>query len=123
MVLASNSTPDWCEQLSTWCAMLFPFETRQLYFACTAFGASRSVTFLDNFNCYLAINVWMVILFSLLYGNEEISDFGRLFWIFGFTGYILGRLYGCRINEMQHLKEHEDLHRGEKMPMNIESGD
>ena len=43
LVLASNATPDWCEQLTMWCPMLFPFETRQLYFTCTAFGASRWV--------------------------------------------------------------------------------
>ena len=41
LVLASSATPDWCEQLTMWCPMLFPFETRQLYFTCTAFGASR----------------------------------------------------------------------------------
>lgn len=43
LVLASNATPDWCEQLMMWCPMLCPFETRLLYFTCTAFGASRSV--------------------------------------------------------------------------------
>ena len=43
LVLASNATPDWCEQLTMCCPMLFPFETRQLYFTCTAFGASRCV--------------------------------------------------------------------------------
>jgi E3 ubiquitin-protein ligase HECTD1 len=41
LVLASNACPEWCEQLTMWCPMLFPFETRQLYFTCTAFGASR----------------------------------------------------------------------------------
>lgn len=41
LVLSSNSLPDWCENLNQSCPFLFPFETRQLYFSCTAFGASR----------------------------------------------------------------------------------
>ncbi|KAK2190392.1 hypothetical protein NP493_82g04009 [Ridgeia piscesae] len=48
LVLASNSTPAWCEQLTMWCPMLFPFETRQLYFSSTAFGASRAIVWLQN---------------------------------------------------------------------------
>lgn len=48
LVLASNAIPDWCEQLTMWCPMLFPFETRQLYFSCTAFGASRAIVWLQN---------------------------------------------------------------------------
>ncbi|GFO27459.1 E3 ubiquitin-protein ligase hectd1-like protein, partial [Plakobranchus ocellatus] len=48
LVLASGALPDWCEHLTRWCPMLFPFETRQLYFSCTAFGTSRSIVWLQN---------------------------------------------------------------------------
>ncbi|XP_012942946.1 E3 ubiquitin-protein ligase HECTD1 isoform X2 [Aplysia californica] len=48
LVLASGALPDWCEHLTRWCPMLFPFETRQLYFTCTAFGTSRSIVWLQN---------------------------------------------------------------------------
>ncbi|XP_014790157.1 E3 ubiquitin-protein ligase HECTD1 [Octopus bimaculoides] len=48
LVLASNALPDWCEQLTKWCPMLFPFETKQLYFSCTAFGTSRAIVWLQN---------------------------------------------------------------------------
>ena len=41
LVLASNALPDWCEKLTKNCPMLFSFDTRQLYFSCTAFGCSR----------------------------------------------------------------------------------
>ena len=41
MVLSSGSLPDWCEELTYTSPFLFPFETRQLYFYCTAFGSSR----------------------------------------------------------------------------------
>lgn len=41
LALASGALPDWCEQLTAKCPFLIPFETRQLYFTCTAFGASR----------------------------------------------------------------------------------
>ena len=40
-MLSSHSLPDWCEQLTFSAPFLFPFETRQLYFYCTAFGSSR----------------------------------------------------------------------------------
>ncbi|KAK3734839.1 hypothetical protein QZH41_011760, partial [Actinostola sp. cb2023] len=43
LVVSSNAVPDWCEYLTTMCPMLFAFETRQLYFSCTAFGCSRSL--------------------------------------------------------------------------------
>lgn len=48
LVLASNSLPVWCEELNQSCPFLFPFETRQLYFGCTAFGASRSIVWLQS---------------------------------------------------------------------------
>ncbi|GAB6021555.1 hypothetical protein CHUAL_004153 [Chamberlinius hualienensis] len=48
LVLACNALPDWCEDLTYSCPMLFPFETRQLFFSCTAFGASRSIVWLQN---------------------------------------------------------------------------
>ena len=54
-MLASNATPDWCEQLTMWCPMLCPFETRLLYFTCTAFGASRWAFF---FKC-IVLHLWL----------------------------------------------------------------
>ncbi|KAJ6649764.1 E3 ubiquitin-protein ligase Ufd4 [Pseudolycoriella hygida] len=48
LVLSSNSLPTWCEDLNQSCPFLFPFETRQLYFNCTAFGASRSIVWLQS---------------------------------------------------------------------------
>uniref|UniRef100_A0A1B0ANY5 E3 ubiquitin-protein ligase n=1 Tax=Glossina palpalis gambiensis TaxID=67801 RepID=A0A1B0ANY5_9MUSC len=48
LVLSSNSLPTWCEDLNQSCPFLFPFETRQLYFNCTAFGASRSIVCLQS---------------------------------------------------------------------------
>lgn len=48
LVLASNGLPEWCHDLTASCPMVFPFETRLLYFQCTAFGASRSIVWLQN---------------------------------------------------------------------------
>ena len=48
LILTSGSHPEWCEQLTFTCPMLFPFETRQLYFTSTAFGTSRSIVWLQN---------------------------------------------------------------------------
>ena len=48
LVLTSGSHPSWCQHLTFSCPMLFPFETRQLYFASTAFGTSRSIVWLQN---------------------------------------------------------------------------
>lgn len=48
LVLSSNSLPGWCEHLNQACPFLFPFETRQLYFSSTAFGASRSIVWLQS---------------------------------------------------------------------------
>lgn len=41
LVLASRALPSWCEDLTYSAPMLFPFETRHLYFNCTAYGTSR----------------------------------------------------------------------------------
>lgn len=41
LVLASRALPTWCEDLTYSAPMLFPFDTRNLYFSCTAFGTSR----------------------------------------------------------------------------------
>ena len=41
LVLSANAMPDWCQDLTFSCPMLFPFDTRLLHFQCTAFGASR----------------------------------------------------------------------------------
>ncbi|XP_053365632.1 E3 ubiquitin-protein ligase HECTD1 isoform X5 [Clarias gariepinus] len=48
LALASGALPDWCEQLTSKCPFLIPFETRQLFFTCTAFGASRAIVWLQN---------------------------------------------------------------------------
>ncbi|KAM9432381.1 E3 ubiquitin-protein ligase HECTD1 isoform 8-T8 [Salvelinus alpinus] len=48
LALASGALPEWCEQLTSKCPFLIPFETRQLYFTCTAFGASRAIVWLQN---------------------------------------------------------------------------
>lgn len=49
LVLSSRALPSWCEDLTYSAPMLFPFETRNLYFSCTAFGTSR----LDYFRTLL----------------------------------------------------------------------
>lgn len=48
LVLSSNSLPPWCEDFNQSCPFLFPFDTRQVYFNCTAFGASRSIVWLQS---------------------------------------------------------------------------
>ncbi|KAK9885691.1 hypothetical protein WA026_012456 [Henosepilachna vigintioctopunctata] len=48
LVLSSSSLPVWCEELNQSCPFLFPFDTRQLYFNCTAFGTSRSIVWLQT---------------------------------------------------------------------------
>jgi len=48
LVLSSNALPEWCNELTYSCPMSFPFETRLLFFQCTAFGASRSIVWLQN---------------------------------------------------------------------------
>uniref|UniRef100_A0A182VUY9 E3 ubiquitin-protein ligase n=1 Tax=Anopheles minimus TaxID=112268 RepID=A0A182VUY9_9DIPT len=48
LVLSSGSLPKWCEEYNQTCPFLFPFETRQLYFSCTAYGASRSIVWLQS---------------------------------------------------------------------------
>ena len=39
--LASGALPYWTHLLTSTYSFLFPFETRELFFTCTAFGASR----------------------------------------------------------------------------------
>jgi len=48
LVLSSNALPDWCEELTYGSPFLFPFETRQLFFHCTAFGSSRSIVWIQQ---------------------------------------------------------------------------
>lgn len=43
LVLSSRALPAWCEDLTYSAPMLFPFDTRSLYFGCTAYGTSRFV--------------------------------------------------------------------------------
>ena len=44
VVLASGALPEWTHQLTTSSPFLFPFEARELFFHCTAFGTSRYST-------------------------------------------------------------------------------
>ncbi|XP_073986001.1 ubiquitin fusion-degradation 4-like isoform X6 [Rhodnius prolixus] len=48
LVLSAGALPSWCEHLSQEFPFLFPFETRHLYFTCTAFGPSRSIVWLQS---------------------------------------------------------------------------
>ncbi|KYQ58401.1 E3 ubiquitin-protein ligase HECTD1 [Trachymyrmex zeteki] len=48
LALAAGALPNWCEELARSCPFLLPFETRRLYFSCTAFGASRSIVWLQT---------------------------------------------------------------------------
>ncbi|XP_047984096.1 E3 ubiquitin-protein ligase Ufd4 [Leguminivora glycinivorella] len=47
LALAAHAAPHWCQQLNDWCPFLFPLETRQMFFACTAFGTSRTIVWLQ----------------------------------------------------------------------------
>ncbi|XP_073949307.1 LOW QUALITY PROTEIN: ubiquitin fusion-degradation 4-like [Choristoneura fumiferana] len=47
LALAAHAAPSWCQQLNDWCPFLFPLETRQMFFACTAFGTSRTIVWLQ----------------------------------------------------------------------------
>ncbi|XP_047473945.1 E3 ubiquitin-protein ligase HECTD1-like isoform X10 [Penaeus chinensis] len=48
VVLACGALPSWCEDLTYATPMLFPFDTRHLYFNCTAFGPERSLVWLQS---------------------------------------------------------------------------
>ena len=48
LVLSSASLPSWAGELTYTSPFLFPFETRQLFFHCTAFGSSRSIVWLQQ---------------------------------------------------------------------------
>eukprot|EP00053_Salpingoeca_punica_P020085 m.207429 g.207429 ORF g.207429 m.207429 type:complete len:2206 (+) comp17789_c0_seq4:215-6832(+) len=48
LVLASDALPVWSEELTQTCPMLFPFEARQLFFSCTAFGVSRAIAWIQE---------------------------------------------------------------------------
>jgi len=48
IVIASSSLPSWTEWLTHSYQFLYPFETRQLYFRTTSFGASRSIVWLQE---------------------------------------------------------------------------
>jgi len=43
LVVASGALPEWCHALTSTHPHLFPFEVREVFFACTAFGTSRLV--------------------------------------------------------------------------------
>ena len=43
LVVASGVLPDWCHTLTSTYLFLFPFEVREVFFACTAFGTSWCV--------------------------------------------------------------------------------
>jgi len=48
LVLSASALPAWAEELTLTSPFLFPFETRQLFFHCTAFGSSRSIVWLQQ---------------------------------------------------------------------------
>jgi E3 ubiquitin-protein ligase HECTD1 len=41
LVLSTGALPSWTTYLTSATPMIFPFETRQLFFSCTAFGPCR----------------------------------------------------------------------------------
>jgi hypothetical protein len=43
LTLCSGGLPSWCRELTVTCPFLFPFDARQQYFFCTAFGLSRAL--------------------------------------------------------------------------------
>lgn len=60
-MLASNALPDWCEQLTKACPMLFSVDTRQLYFTCTAFGTSRYVVLAPLFKIFVLVPLYLYL--------------------------------------------------------------
>lgn len=48
LIVASNSLPNWSEDLARLYPFLFPFETRHLFLQSTSFGYSRSITRWQN---------------------------------------------------------------------------
>lgn len=60
-MLASNALPDWCEQLTKACPMLFSVDTRQLYFTCTAFGTSRYVVLVSMFKIFVLVPLYLYL--------------------------------------------------------------
>jgi len=48
LVLSATALPEWAEELTFTSPFLFPFETRQLFFYCTAFGSSRSIVWIQQ---------------------------------------------------------------------------
>ncbi|XP_065182623.1 E3 ubiquitin-protein ligase HECTD1-like [Sycon ciliatum] len=48
LAISSDALPSWCEHLVAVCPMLFPFDVRQMFFAASAFGVTRSVVWLQN---------------------------------------------------------------------------
>lgn len=60
-MLASNALPDWCEQLTKACPMLFSVDTRQLYFTCTAFGTSRYFVLVPLFKIFVLVPLYLYL--------------------------------------------------------------
>lgn len=60
-MLASNALPDWCEQLTKACPMLFSVDTRQLYFTCTAFGTSRYAVLVPLFKIFVLVPLYLYL--------------------------------------------------------------
>ena len=48
LTLVSGALPEWCECLMFGARFLYPFDLRQLYFRCTAFGPARAVAWLKQ---------------------------------------------------------------------------
>ncbi|CAB4007947.1 E3 ubiquitin- ligase HECTD1-like isoform X1 [Paramuricea clavata] len=48
LMSSSGSLPSWCENVMSLYPMLFPFDTRQMYFNSTAFGCARTIIWLQT---------------------------------------------------------------------------
>jgi hypothetical protein len=48
LAVATGALPSWCAELIVSCPALFPLETRQLFFRCTAFGVSRTIHMIQS---------------------------------------------------------------------------
>ncbi len=64
LILSASAMPEWCEELASSCPMLFPFDTRLLFFQSTAFGASRSIVWLQNQRDMVSSKIKLLIIFS-----------------------------------------------------------
>ena len=85
LVLSAASLPAWAEELTLNSPFLFPFETRQLFFHCTAFGSSRLtimismliLSTLTNFTIILSATDFILRSIVWLQQQREAEQRGR----------------------------------------------